>query len=177
LVAGCANEPSLKTVELFDDSNGMTSGALIEPIAFMEKRVFDLLAPDKQPGTAFLGPVEWDRGGDYTYGLWLQVSPGVDGSRIDDIHGRGAVSLRLDDGVLPLTSINQAQAPKAPYRLAPTGGQSAYFSIDIAMLQRIASSRTVVLDLRAADLSAAEFIPTEEVHGLIERFIEERDIN
>jgi hypothetical protein len=155
----------------------MTSGALIEPIAFTEKRVFDLLAPDKQPGTAWMGPVEWDHSGDYSYGLWLQVSPGVDGSRIDDLHGRGAVSLRLDDGVLPLTAIDLAQVPKAPYHPAPTGGQIAYFAIDIPMLQRIASSRTVVLDLRAADLSAAEFVPAADVHELIERFMAERDVN
>ena len=176
-LAGCAVEPATKTVELFDESNGMTSGALVEPIAFTEKRIFDLLAPDQQPGRAFLGPVEWDRSGDYTYGFWLQVSPGVDGNRIDDIRGPGAVSLTLDDGVLTLVPAAFTQAPKQAYALAPSGGQTAYFMIDIPMLERIASSRQMVLSLRSADLGHAEFIPSSEVHDVVRRFMEERRID
>ncbi len=51
----------------------MTVGALPSPMTFMERGVFAPLDTGKRPSFAYLGPVEWDRSGDYTYGFWMQV--------------------------------------------------------------------------------------------------------
>jgi hypothetical protein len=85
LLAGCAGQSAVKSIEMLDERTGMTMGALLQPMAFIETGIYDLLIPDKQPSIVYIGPVEWDRSGDFTYLLWVQVAPGVGGHRLDDI--------------------------------------------------------------------------------------------
>ena len=103
LLTGCASHAPVKSVETLDETTGLTRAALVQPMAFVETGISDLLAPDKQPSVVYMGPVEWDRSGDYSYLLWVQLAPGVDGHRIDDLHTRGAVVLKLDDGAVVLS--------------------------------------------------------------------------
>jgi hypothetical protein len=77
LLAGGASLSAVKSLEMLDEVTGMTMGALLRPMAFVETGIYDLLVPDKQPSIVYIGPVEWDRSGDFSYLLWIQVAPGV----------------------------------------------------------------------------------------------------
>ena len=177
LLAGCADQSSVKSVELLDERTGVTMGALQEPIAFIEIGFYDLLDTfPKQASVIYLGPVEWDRSGEYTYGLWVQVAPGVGGHRLDDIRAQGAVTLKLDDGPVTLSTIDVPKEASSPYSPMVPWGQTAYFAIDVAMLKRMAASKKIVLDVRAVDLTMVEFIPFQEPNTALTRFMHERGI-
>ncbi len=173
LLAGCSG---IHSIELLDETTGMTAGALDKPVAFMETGIFDLLDPTpKQATIAYVGPVEWDRSGDLSYVLWVQIAPGVGGHRIDDITARGAVDIELDDGPMVLSALDLSKVG-SPYRPIKPMGQTAYFKIDTAMLKRMAASRKVVLNLRASDLTRVVFVPVEPPRLALEQFIHDRDI-
>jgi len=177
LLAGCADQSSVKSVELLDERTGVTMGALREPIAFIETGLYDLLATlPKQASIIYLGPVEWDRSGEYSYGLWVQLEPGVGGHRLDDIRARGAVTLKLDDGPVTLSTIELPKEASSPYGPLAPWGQTAYFAIDVAMLKRMAASKKIVLNVRAADLTTVEFIPARETNTVLTDFMHERGI-
>jgi hypothetical protein len=163
-------------VEKLDERTGMTLASLLQPMAFVETGITDLLAPDRQPSIVYLGPEEWDRSGDFSYVLWVQVAPGVDGHRIDDIHARGAMVLKLDDGSVSLTALDQPVTTSSPYAPVPGVAQSAYFSVDIALLKRMAASRKIVLNVRVGDLSMVDFIPRQETRGALTQFMVDRSI-
>ncbi len=174
LLAGCASQPPVRSVQMLDEKTGMTLGALPEPMAFIETGLYDLLAPDKQPSILYVGPVEWDRSGNYGYLLWVQVAPGVDGHRLDDISARGAVNLQLDDGPVTLSAV---QWPAGnPYPAIAPQGQSAFFSIDIPLLKRMAASRRIALNVRAGDLTMVDFVPLQETRTALQQFMVDRDI-
>jgi hypothetical protein len=40
---------------MLDERTGMTMGALLQPMAFIETGIFDLLVPDKQPSIVYIG--------------------------------------------------------------------------------------------------------------------------
>lgn len=174
LLTGCANEPPVKSVEMLDETTGMTLGALPEPMAFIETGIYDLLVPDKQPSILYVGPVEWDRSGVYGYLLWVQVAPGVDGHRLDDIRTRGAVNLILDDGPVTLSVVEWPAGN--PYPAITPQGQTAFFSIDIPLLKRMAASRRIALNVRAGDLTMVDFAPLQETRTALQQFIVDRDI-
>jgi hypothetical protein len=174
-LAGCATPPA--SVEVLDQSTGMTAGVLPEPIAFTETGVFDWLDPTpKQASIVYLGPVEWDRSGDLTYVLWIQLAPGVGGHRLDNLLASGAVTLQLDDAQVVLSSIDYSKVTSNPYRFIQPVGQSAYFLVNVATLQRMAASQKVVLRLRAADLTKVDFIPIVQPRDAIRQFIQDRVI-
>jgi hypothetical protein len=175
LLASCAGEP-VKSVESLDQRTGMTLAALPQPMAFVETGIYDLLKPDKQPSVLYLGPEEWDRSGDFSYVLWVQVAPGVDGHRIDDIRARGALVLILDDGPVSLSALQQSVKTTSPYAPIPPVGQTAYFSIDVPLLKRMAQSRKIELNVRAGDLSMVDFIPLQETRVALQQFIIDRQI-
>jgi|SRR5271165_5913575 len=176
-LAGCADQSSVKSVELLDERTGVTMGALQEPIAFIETGLYDLLATSlKQASIIYLGPVEWDRSGEYTYGLWVRVAPGVGGHRLEDIRAPGAVTLKLDDGPVTLSRIDLPKEASSPYSPVGPWGQTAYFAIDVAMLKRMATSKKIVLNVRAADLTMVEFIPTQETSTALMQFMRERGV-
>jgi hypothetical protein len=176
LSAGCASQSPVKSVEMLDERTGMTMGALLQPMAFIETGIYDLLVPDKQPSIVYIGPVEWDRSGDFTYLLWVQVAPGVGGHRLDDIRARGAVNLKLDDGPVALSALELPVVASSPYRLMAPVGQTAYFSLDVALLKRMAASQRLALNLRAGDLTTVNFIPTQETRAALKQFLLDRGI-
>ncbi len=176
LLAGCAAELPSKSVESLDENTGMTRANLLQPMAFVETGTYDVLAPDKQPSVVYLGPEEWDRSGNFSYVLWAQVAPGVDGHRLDDIRSRGALVLKLDDGSVSLHALDQAVAPNSPYAPIPPVGQAAYFSIDVGLLKRMASSRRIVLDVRAGDLTMVDFVPRQDAREALKQFMIDREI-
>jgi hypothetical protein len=176
LLAGCASQSPVKSVEMLDQRTGLTMGALIQPMAFIETGIYDLLVPDKQPSIVYVGPVEWDRSGDFSYLLWVQVAPGVGGHRLDDIRARGAVNLKLDDGAVVLSALDLPVVPSSPYRPMPPVGQTAYFSIDVPLLKRMAASRRLALNVRAGDLTMVDFIPTQETRAALTQFMLDRGI-
>jgi hypothetical protein len=55
LLAGCASQSPVKSVEVLDERTGMTMGALLQPMAFIETGIYDLLVPDKQPSIVYIG--------------------------------------------------------------------------------------------------------------------------
>ncbi len=176
LVAGCAGHAAVKSVEVQDDRTGMTMGALSQPMAFIESGIYDLLTPDKQPSIVYIGPVEWDRSGEYTYLLWVQVAPGVGGHRLDDIRVHGALNFRLDDGPVALSALKDPVLASSPYRPKAPVGQTAYFSIDVPLLKRMAASQRLTLNVRAGDLTMVDFIPMQETHAVLKQFMVDRGI-
>ncbi len=174
LSAGCVRPCEIKTVEMLDERTAITVGALLQPMSFVETGIYDLLAPDKQPTVVYVGPVEWDRSGASTYMLWVQVAPGVDGHKIDDIRARGAFNVALDDGQVALTALETPPAASPPYRPMPPVGQTAYFSVDVPLLKRMAASRRLVLKLRAADLTTIDFTPTQATSAALTQFVLDR---
>jgi hypothetical protein len=176
LLAGCASQSPVKSVEMLDERTGMTMGAMAQPMAFIETGIYDLLVPDKQPSIVYIGPVEWDRSGNYSYLLWVEVSPGIGGHRLDDIHARGAVNLKLDDGPVTLTALELPVAASSPYHPIVPVGQTAYFSIDVALLKRMAASQKLALNVRAGDLTMVDFISMQETRAALKQFMIDRDI-
>ena len=79
-MAGCAGQATVKPVEALDEHTGVTVGALKEPIELLPSAQIATLSFGKRPNFAYLGPVEWNRSGDLSYGLWVHVVPGNDGS-------------------------------------------------------------------------------------------------
>ncbi len=160
-----------------DEATGMTIGALPKPMEFIETGTIDLLAADKpQPSIVYIGPVEWDRSGDFTYLLWVQVAPGVGGHRLDDIGARGAVNLKLDDGPVELSAVDLPVVASSPYRHRAPVGQIAYFSLDVALLKRMAASHRLTLHVRAADLTMVDFIPMQDTRAALTQFMIDRGI-
>jgi len=176
LVAGGVSQSAVKSIEVLDQATGMTVGALSRPLGFKETGIYDLLVPDKQPSIVYIGPVEWDRSGDLSYLLWVQVAPGVDGHRLDDIRAHGALSLKLDDGPVELSALDTPVAASSPYRLTAPVGQTAYFPVSVALLKRMAASRKLTLNVRAGDLTMVDFIPLQETRAALTQFIVDRDI-
>jgi hypothetical protein len=175
-VAGCSGSSDVKSVEMLDQRTGVTMAALLQPMAFTETGIYDLLVPDKQPSVVYLGPVEWDRSGDYTYLLWIQVAPGVGGHRLDDIRSRGTINMKLDDGTVELSPWEAPAGVTNPYRLVDPAGETAYFAMNVALLRRMAVSEKLVLKLRAADLSTIEFIPTQDTRSALQQFVIDRGV-
>src|ERR1700731_4966090 len=102
LMAGCASQSSTKPVEVLDERTAVTFGALKEPIELVQSAQNAMLILGKRNSFAYLGPVEWNRSGALSYGLWVHVAPGND-RQATDIQASAAVTLVLDDGPLPLS--------------------------------------------------------------------------
>ncbi len=187
LLGGCTSQSPVKSVEMQDERTGMTMGALLQPMAFIETGIYSPLVPnktgiydqlvdDKQPSIVYMGPVEFDRSGDSTYLLWLQVAPGTGGRRLDDIRARGAVNLKLDDGPVALSALELPVVASSPYRPMAPVGQTAYFSIDVVLLKRMATSQRLALNVRAGDLTMVDFIPMQETQAALKQFMIDRGI-
>ena len=177
LAAACGGPPAVKSVEVLDEKTAITVGALEQPMPFVETGIYDLLVPDQQPSIIYMGPVEWDRSGVYSYLLWIQIAPGVGGHRLDDIRALGAVNVTLDDGTVALSALETAPAESSPpYQPVPPVGQTAYFSIDVPLLKRMAASQRIVLNLRAADLTRIDFRPSHATSAALKQFVIDRGV-
>jgi hypothetical protein len=56
-------------------------------------------------------------------------------------------------------------------------GQTAYFSVDVALLKRMAASQKLALTVRAGDLTMVDFIPTHETRAALKQFMIDRGIS
>jgi hypothetical protein len=56
-------------------------------------------------------------------------------------------------------------------------GQTAYFSINVALLKRMAASQKLALNVRAGDLTMVDFIPTQETRAALKQFMIDRGIS
>jgi len=169
LLAGCAGQSSIKPAEMLDERTGETVGALQEPIEFLENDPSAVLANGKRTSFAYLGPVEWDKSGEISYGLWVHVAPGNDRA-VGNFHLKGAVTLTLDGEPVVLTPMDAPKVGSGPYRPIASWGQTAYFGTDAAMLKRMAASEKLTLIFQGADQANVEFLPTHETRATLQKF-------
>ncbi len=175
LLAGCAGQGSIRPAEVMDERTGMTVGALQEPIEFVADPQGAAPTGGKRMSFAYLGPVEWDRMGDISYGLWVHVAPGND-HQVADIHAPGAVTLNLDDGPIVLSTIDAPKLGVGPYQPVASWGQTAYFALDIPMLKRMAGSQKITIEFRSTDESIVDFTPTHATATTLIQFEHARGI-
>ena len=172
---GCAGHPAVKSVELLDARTGATVAVLKAPIELLPSAQFASQVPHKQVSFAYLGPVEWNRSGTLSYGLWIHIAPGNDG-RPGDIHAAAAVTLMLDDGPLTLARMETPRLGRDPYPPVAPWGQSAYFGLDVETLGRVAASRRLDLEVPTKDGSIMTFSPTSDVRPVLTQYLKARGI-
>jgi hypothetical protein len=173
-VAGCTGQSTIKPVEDLDVSTGVTLGSLKEPIELLPAQVMAAVT-NKRVTFAYLGPVEWNRSGNLSYGLWIHIVPGT-GPQPGDIHASGALTLILDDGPLVLSTIEAPKLGRTPYQTAASWGQTAYFDLTVEMLKAMAASRKLELDVRAADGSTLSFSPPQDTRPTLTQYLEARGL-
>jgi hypothetical protein len=171
LLSGCASEGSIKPAESLDERSGMTVGSLEKPLELVPNRQ-SAFTPEPHMSFAYLGPVEWDNMGTITYGLWIHLAPANDW-QFDDIKAPGTVVLSLDDGVMPLKLTQPPAATRGPYRPVASWGQTAYFELDLPTLKRMASSRRIELDFKAAGADV-RFAAAADAHDTLTRYVHAR---
>jgi hypothetical protein len=175
LAAGCAGQSSTKPVEMLDERTGVTVGALKEPIELAPSAESAALASRKQASFAYLGPIEWNRSGNLSYGLWVHIVPGSD-RQPGDIHAPDALAVSLDDGPLDLPIAETPRLGRAPYREIASWGQTVYFGLSVAGLKRMAASRKLELRVRATDGSIMTFSPTQDSRPVLTQYMQVRGI-
>lgn len=176
LLCACAGESSrTKPVEVLDERTGMTFAALDQPIELLPDLSNTVLNTAKRSSFAYLGPVEWDKMGAITYGLWVHIAPGND-RQAGDIHAPGAATLSLDDGPLALEAIEAPKLGKQPYREEVSWGQTAYFNLSGATLRRIAASTKIALTVPGADGAPLVFISKDDPRAPLQRYLESRGL-
>ena len=175
LLVGCADQSSIKLAEVLDERTGVTVGALQEPIEFVEAVRNGALGDGKRTSFAYLGPVEWDKSGEISYGLWVHIAPGND-RQLGDIRSQRAVTLILDDGPAVLSPMDAPAVGSGPYRPIAPWGQTGYFGLDVAMLKRMAGSEKLLLEFRGADQAIVDFTPTHETRTTLKKFTQARGI-
>jgi len=175
-MAGCASRSSTKPVEVLDERTAVTFGALKQPIELLPSAQDAVLILRKRVTFAYLGPVEWNRSGTLSYGLWIHIAPGND-RQPGDIHASAAAALILDDGPLSLSVMEEApKLGREPYRAVASWGQTAYFELDVGTLRRMAASSKLELDVRAADGSTLSFSPTVDTRAVLKQYMQDRGI-
>ena len=175
LLTGCFGQSAIKPSEVLDERTGTTVGALKQPIELVEDSSNTALANSKRASFAYLGPVEWDRMGEISYGLWLHVAPGND-KQIGDIRARGAVTLGLDDGPLVLVPTESSGAGGGPYKPVVSWGQTSYYELNVETLKRMAASQKFTMELLAPDNSRVDFLPSRDTRASLSEFVRTRGI-
>jgi hypothetical protein len=175
LLAGCGGQASTKPVEVLDERTGVTVGALKEPIELVPNAQISALVSSKRTSFAYLGPVEWNRSGVISYGLWIHIAPAND-AQPGDIHAPEAVTLILDDGPIALSPIDAPKLGRDPYKQVVSWGQTAYFDLNVEALRRMAASGKFELDVRAANGSTLSFSPTLDTRTTLTQYIQARGI-
>jgi hypothetical protein len=170
----CASQSSVKPVEALDERTGVTLGALKKPIELVPGEQTAVLSR-KRATFAYLGPVEWNRSGNLTYGLWLHIAPGND-RPLGDIRGATAPTLVLDDGPVVLSLIEPPQLGRYAYRQVVSWGQTAYYDVTVATLRRMAASRKFELDVAAVDGSTMSFSPTLDTRAVLAQYLQDRSL-
>jgi hypothetical protein len=177
LVGGCAMQSSTKPVEYLDERTATTVGALKEPIELTPAA--SASAAHRMIGRrisfAYLGPVEWDKAGAYEYGLWVHVAGGPNWTPAD-IRSPTTVTLVLDDDSVALVPIDAPQLGQGAYQPVATWGQTAYFELNVKMLQRMAASQKLNLDVRGTDGNTVTFVPDGDTRSVLGEFISARSL-
>jgi hypothetical protein len=164
-----------KSIEVLDERTGMTLATLKDPIELLPTVQTATLSIGKRTSFAYLGPVEWDRMGTISYGLWIHIAPGSD-RQAGDIHAPGAVTLILDDGPISLSPIAAPGFGRDAYQQAASWGQKAYFDLTVDLLRHIAASRKLELDVRAVDDSVIVFNCGKDVRATLTAYMTGRGI-
>jgi hypothetical protein len=175
LLSGCLGQSAIKPAETLDERTGMTVGALQEPIELVQSALTAELGNSKRTSFAYLGPIEWDRMGEISYGIWVHVAPGND-KQVGDIHARGAVTLNLDDGPMVLVPMESPGAGSGPYKPVVSWGQTSYFQLNEEMLKRMAGSQKFSIDFLAPDNSKVSFLPSHDTRKTLTEFAHTRGI-
>ena len=173
--AGCADRSSTKPIEVLDERTGVTVGALKDPIELAPNAQSAALVSRKQASFAYLGPIEWNRSGVLSYGLWVHIVPGSE-RQPGDIHAPDTVALRLDDGPLALPLGATPRLARAPYRQLASWGQTAYFDLTVGGLKRMAASRKLELNVRATDGSTMTFSAAGDPRPVLTKYMQVRGI-
>ncbi|MEP6883425.1 MAG: hypothetical protein ABJC66_01620 [Gammaproteobacteria bacterium] len=174
LLAGCA-QSSVKPVESLDERTGVTVTSLKEPIVLVPGAKLAAQAEGKHISFAYMGPVEWNRSGEFSYGWWVHIAPGS-GAQPGDIHAADALTVILDDGAIALTAIGSVKLGREPYQPVASWGQTAYFNLTIDTLRRMATSRTLKLDVRAADGSVIGFSAVADMRAVLTEYVQSRGL-
>lgn len=174
-VAGCADRSSTKPIEVLDERTGVTLGALKEPIELAPSTQSAALVSHKQASFAYMGPIEWNRSGTISYGLWVHIVPGSD-RQPGDIHAPETLAVVLDDGPLVLSLTETPKLGRGPYRQVASWGQTAYFDLTVGGLRRMAASRKLDLRVRAIDGSIMIFSPTRDSRPALTEYMQVRGI-
>ena len=175
LLLGCAGQPSTKPVESLDERTGVTVTSLKKSIELLPSAQFSALAPHNGTSFAYMGPVEWNRSGEFSYGLWVHIAPG-NGAQFGDIHAPDALTLTLDDGPVPLTVLQAAKLGSEPYPQAVSWGQTAYFALTIETLRRMAASRKLELDVHATDGTVIAFSALVDMRATLAEYVQSRGL-
>jgi hypothetical protein len=175
LLAGCAGESSVKPVEVLDERTGVTLSALKEPIELLPSTQTSALIARKRLSFAYLGPVEWNRSGAFSYALWIHIAPGDD-RQAGDIHAPSALTLILDDGPLTLSPVEAPNLGRAAYQQVVSWGQTGYFDLTVETLRRMAASSKLELDVRAVDGSVIGFAPMRDTRPILTQYVQDRGI-
>ncbi len=175
LAAGCASQSSTRPVEVLDERSAVTFGALKEPIELVPGPQNVMLVLRRRTSFAYLGPVEWNRSGVLSYGLWIHIAPGND-RQPADIHAPAAVTLMLDGEPLELSLIDAPKLGREPYQPVASWGQTAYFGLTAQTLRRMAASGKLELDVRTVDGSAMSFTPTLDTRAVLTQYAKDRGI-
>jgi hypothetical protein len=175
LIAGCASPSQPKPVEVLDERTGETLGALKEPIELVPSAQHVALTAGKRTSFAYLGPIEFNRMGTITYGLWVHIAPGND-QPAANMHASSAIELVLDDGPVSLSPIEAPKLGRDPYQRVVSWGQTAYFDLTPAALKRMAGSKKLELEVGAADGSTLSFYPSRDTRAALTQYIQSRGI-
>lgn len=173
LLGGCAGSSRIAPVEALDERTGITLGVLKEPIELVPSQ--PELGAAKRTTFAYLGPVEWDRSGTLTYGLWMHIAPGTDRALLDIREG-APPTLVLDDGVVVLSRMDAPYRGSSAYKQAAPWGQIAYFDLNVATLRRMAASRKLELDVGAVNGTPVSFSPTSNTRAVLTRYLQDRGL-
>ncbi len=152
-LAACAATGASQPIERLDEGTGVTVASLQKPIEFVESGV---LALNKHASFAYLGPVEWDRMGAISHGLWLHVAPGND-AQVAAIGAPGAVDLQIDGESLTLATIEAPKLGREPYATVVPWGQTAMFGVTVPQLRRLAGAKELRLRFRGSDGASVDF--------------------
>jgi hypothetical protein len=172
VLCSCAGTAAQKPVEMLDEHTGMTVATLPAPVELRER---EIRIPGSRPSVAYLGPVEWDRMGSITYGLWVQVAPARDSS-LADIHLPGELTVMLDDGALELQPMVAPALGREPYGKVAPWGQTGYFSLSVHDLRRLAASSTMTLRCQAAGGSSLQFKAFGDPRPAFAKYLESRRV-
>jgi len=178
LQGGCALQSAMKPVEYLDESTATTVGALAEPIEFAPSEATVAAARGmtrKHISFAYLGPVEWDKAGEYKYGLWMHVAAGSNWTPAD-IRSPGDVTLVLDEETRALEPMDAPQLGVTAYHPVASWGQTAYFELTVDMLRRMAASRKLDLDVRGTDGRTMSFVPESDTRAVLSLFLSARSL-